>query len=313
MGKGSRVGIDVGGTKALAVALDADGEVIAEARAPSPKEPAALVATLAKLARAVGPASSLGVGVPGLVTRAGVLRAAPHLTYVKELPLRHLLEAQLGPPVLVANDATCATVAEWRIGAGADVNDLVMITLGTGIGGGIVAGGTLLQGVHGFAGEIGHVVVDPTGPFCPCGRRGCWERMASGTALARYAAAAAARGELDSVVEAAGGNPGAVTGELVVDAARQGDEAALALLDELGRWIAVGLVNLTNTLDPACFVLGGGLAGMCDLLVGPTRHWFNLLLYAPEHRPHPEVRLAMMGERAGAIGAAILGGDGDVR
>ncbi|MFZ9630261.1 MAG: ROK family protein, partial [Ilumatobacteraceae bacterium] len=191
MSRARRAGIDVGGTKCLGVVLDASGQLVGEWRRPTPKTPDALIETLVLLAGEMAPFDSLGVGVPGLVTRSGTLRAAPHLLEVSDFEVGALLTARLGLDVRVDNDATCATAAEWRLGAGVGSDDLVMVTLGTGIGGGVVAGGRLVRGAHGFTGEFGHMVVDPTGPPCPCGRRGCWERYASGTALARLGREAA--------------------------------------------------------------------------------------------------------------------------
>ena len=136
-----------------------------------------------------------------------------------------------------------------------------MVTLGTGIGGGLLQGGTLLTGAHGFAGELGHMVVDPSGPPCPCGRRGCWERFASGGGLGRLAREAAQAGQLPEVVALAGGDPEAVRGEHVTAAARAGDPGALAVIGQLGWWVALGLANLVAVVDPSMVVLGGGLAG----------------------------------------------------
>lgn len=175
-----------------------------------------------------------------------------------------------------------------------------------GVGGGIVAGGRLQRGAHGFTGEIGHIVVDPDGPPCPCGRRGCWERYASGSGLARLAREAAVGKRLRRVVELAGGEADHVRGEHVQAAALSGDPEALAVIDQFGRWVAIGLVNLTNILDPALFVLGGGLAQSPALYLGPIQRWFSELLYAPDLRPHPRLVFAQLGERAGAIGAALL-------
>jgi len=182
----------------------------------------------------------------------------------------------------------------------------VLVTLGTGIGGGIVAGGALQRGKHGFAGEFGHMIVDPDGPPCPCGRRGCWERYASGSGLARLAREAAVGRRATRVVALAGGDPEAVRGEMVMQAAREGDADALAVIDDFGRWVAVGLVNLANTLDPEVFVLGGGLAAGSDLYLDPIKRWFAELIYQPELRPLPDVTFARWSERAGAIGAALL-------
>ena len=301
-----RIGIDVGGTKCLGVLLDDEGEVAAEERRPTPKETDELVARLCELSEVLGPAESIGVGVPGLVTRQGMLRAAPHITRVADLPLRDLLMERLGREVVIDNDATSALLAESTIGNAQGVRDAVLVTLGTGIGGGVLAGGVIQRGANGFVGEMGHMVVDPEGPDCPCGRRGCWERFASGSALAHFGRVAAMAGELPAALALAGGDPQSLRGEHVTAAARAGDEASLAILDGFGRWVGIGLVNLTNLLDPELFVLGGGLVELRDLIVEPIRHWLGQLLYAPTFRPHPRLEIARLGERAGAVGAAML-------
>ena len=183
---------------------------------------------------------------------------------------------------------------------------MVLVTLGTGLGGGLVAGGRLQRGKHGFAGEYGHMVVDPDGPPCPCGRRGCWERYASGSGLARLAREAAVGRRVSRVLDLAGGDPEAVRGEMVQQAAREGDEDSLRVIDDFGRWVALGLVNLTNALDPEMFVLGGGLAAGSDLYLEPIKRWYQELIYQPELRAMPEVAFAHWMERAGAVGAALL-------
>ena len=314
---GPSLGIDVGGTKCLGVVIDDDGVVLAEAREPTPRGGDALIEVLAgivgELEAVAGRAESIGVGAPGLITIEGVLRSSPNVPDVFELDVAGRLSTRLGRPVAVANDATCAALAEWTVGAGRGVDDMVMVTLGTGIGGGIVAGGQLVVGSNGFAGEFGHMVVDPNGPPCPCGRAGCWERYASGSGLAQLARAAAVGGRLSRVLEVAGGDPALVRGEHVQAAAEEGDEAALAVIDTFARWVALGLVNLTNALDPAAFVLGGGLAEGAHLYLEPIERWFRALLYAPELRPHPALSFAVLGERAGAIGAAFLGTERLVR
>ncbi len=306
MTTGRRLGIDVGGTKCLGVILDDAGEVIEEQRRPTPKGPEAIIATLAELARAMGPWDSIGIGVPGLVTRTGVLRAAPNLVDINNFEVGALLSAELATTVHVDNDGTCAAAAEWKTGAARGISDFVMVTLGTGIGGGVIAGGALIRGANGFTGEIGHMVVDPDGPPCPCGRCGCWERYASGSGLGRLAREAAVGRRLERVVMLAGGDAEQVRGEDVQAAAREGDTDALQVIDLFGRWVALGLVNLANILDPAAFVLGGGLAASADLYLGPIQQWFTRLLYAPHLRPHPTLVFARLGERAGAVGAALL-------
>jgi glucokinase len=301
-----RAGIDVGGTKCLGVVLSPSGERIAEHRLPTPRGPEAIIDTLAELAGVLAPFDTIGVGVPGIITRDGTIKASPNLVDTDDFHVGPMLGARLGMKVEVDNDATCAAAAEWKVGAGIGADDFVMVTLGTGIGGGIVASGRLLRGVNGFAGEMGHMVVHPDGPSCPCGRRGCWERYASGSGLGRLAREAAVARQLTRVVEVAGGDPELVRGEHVQLAAREGDEQALDVIDTFGRWVALGLANLTNLLDPALFVLGGGLAASGDLYLGPITRWFGQLLYAPHLRPHPRVVFAELGEYAGAVGAALL-------
>ena len=301
-----RLGIDVGGTKCMALALDAHGSVVDDQRRPTPRAPDLLIDTVTELAQAMLPWDSIGVGMPGLVTRNGILRAAPNLVGINDLKVGELLGQRLDCFVHVDSDATCAAAAEWKHGAGRGIDDFVMITLGTGIGGGIVANGALVRGTNGFAGEIGHMVVDPDGPPCPCGRRGCWERYASGSGLAWLARRANSGNGVARTIELAGGDSAKVRGEHVADAAREGDAGALAIVDEYSRWVALGLVNLTNTLDPAMFVLGGGLAATADVFLAPIKHWFGELLYAPDLRPHPALAFAQLGEQAGAIGAALL-------
>lgn len=311
---GRRVGIDVGGTKALGVALDSEGNILSQELRPTPRgehSVGPLVDTLEELAQSLGVEDSLGIGVPGLVTRDGCLRAAPNLDGVADLPIAEMLAARMGREVHVDNDATCATVAEWRHGAGAGTDNLMLVTLGTGIGGGIVSNGAVQRGMNGFAGEFGHMVIDPNGPRCPCGRRGCWERYASGSGLAMLAREAATGHRLRAVVEHANGDPQAVRGEHVMAAALEGDDEALAVIDDFGRWVALGLSNLTNVFDPEMFVLGGGLAAGADLYLGPINKWFRELLYQPDLRPLPRIEFARWGPLAGAVGAALLGSIAD--
>ncbi len=332
-------GIDVGGTKVLGVALDAADHVVAEVRVPTPhrhqrdatedrdKGQGLLVDVLAgvverlsaeldethagasrgDVARGRVAVGDVGVGVPGLVDDHGVLCFAPNLPVGTGVDVGTALSRRLGGlRVVVDNDATCAALAEWTSGAAVGVSDAVMVTLGTGIGGGLVAGGRVLRGANGFAAEIGHMVVDPSGPLCPCGKRGCWERYASGSGLGRLAREAAHAGRLDAVLGLAGGDPEAVRGEHVTTAAGAGDADAIAVLAELGWWLALGLANLAAVLDPAAFVLGGGLVEQLGLVLGPTRTAFGELLVDRDYRPEIQILPASLGERAGAIGAALV-------
>jgi glucokinase len=306
----STVGVDVGGTKCLGVVLGDDGKVVREHRLPTPRGASgdALIDVVVDVAKELRGSDALpvGIGVPGLVDRDGVLRFAPNIPGVVELRVRDELAERLGVVPQVDNDATCAAWGEREFGAGRGRDNVILVTLGTGVGGGIVADGRLLRGAHGFAGEIGHMVVDVGGLPCPCGKRGCWERYASGSGLGRLARDAAHAGQIPKVVELAGGDPEAVRGEDVTAAATQGDGAAQAVMNSLAWWVALGLANLANVFDPECFVLGGGLVEAGAILLDPVREAFEDLVEAASHRPPIDIAPATLGERAGAIGAALV-------
>jgi glucokinase len=325
-------GLDVGGTKVLGLALDGSGEVLVEGRVPTPvvhdpsgyeKAREELLDSMATLATqlceragfdpaAHGVSPCVGVGVPGLVDDSGILRFAPNLPVGTGVDFASVLEGRLrGWHIAVDNDATCAVVAESTRGAASGASDAVMVTLGTGIGGGIISGGRVLRGVNGFAGELGHMVVDPSGPVCPCGRRGCWERYASGSGLGRLAREAAHAGRLGKVVNLAGGDPEAVRGEHVTQSASNGDTEARAVLEELGWWLALGLANLTNILDTGTFVVGGGMVEAIRIVLGSVRSSFAQMMEERHQRPEVQIVLARLGERAGAIGAALVARQGD--
>lgn len=301
------IGVDVGGTKCLGVAIE-KGAVVGTERRPTPRGAEQLVDTVssvvAALADRVGPPTSVGVGLPGSITRAGVLTSSPHLPGVVDYDATTAFGVKLGQPVAVVNDATGAALAEWTLGAGQGVNDMIMITMGTGIGGGVIADGRLLLGSRGYLGEFGHMMIDPDGPACPCGQHGCWERYASGSAIALEARRRAALGELDVVV-AACGTADAITAEQVVAAAADGDDDAIGVLEHFAYWMAVGLANLTNAFDPARFVLGGGVSRASAVIEEPLRRHWAAQLYASDLRAVPEIRFASLGEQAGAIGAAL--------
>jgi glucokinase len=306
------IGVDVGGTKVLGVAVDTDdpATVLAELRVPTPEGGAGLVDAVLELVAAleaqVGTPSGLGVGVPGLVDRHGVLHMGPHLRHLAEVPLASMLHGASGLRTAVDNDANCHAVAEHAGGAAQGADEALVVTLGTGIGAGIITGGQLLHGANGFAGEPGHMIVDPNGPPCPCGKRGCWERFGSGSGLGRLARDAALGHQLDAVVALAGGDPEDVRGEHVTAAARSGDAEAIAVLGEFTQWIALGLANLANILDPEVIVIGGGLVDAADVLLPEVRARFARLVMAGELRPELPILPAALGGRAGAVGAAVL-------
>lgn len=311
MASGVTVGVDVGGTKCLAVAVDDSGRVVAERRVPTPRAADDVLDSVAQLARQLqsdtGVVDAVGVGMPGLVDRAGVLRFAPNLPGVVDVDVRTGLAARLGgAEVRVENDATCAGWAEARAGAAAGRDHVVLVTLGTGIGGGLVGEGRLYRGAWGFAGEVGHMVVDPEGPACPCGQRGCWERFASGSGLGRLGGEAARDGRAPELLARASGDAGAVSGEQVSEAAAAGDPGAVAVVEQFAWWVALGLANLANVLDPELFVIGGGVVEAGEVVLAPVRSAFADLVATTRHRPEVKIVPAALGEHAGAIGAALL-------
>jgi glucokinase len=313
MGDEATIGVDIGGTKVLGVAVGADGSVVADAKVATPGTGEELMDVVAALVTALSvhtpgrAVAGVGVGAPGLVDAIGVLRAAPNLAGMAGLALRTGLAARLpGIPVRMGNDATFAAWAEWERGAARGASHVVLVTLGTGIGGGMVIDGILIEGTHGYAGEFGHMVVDPHGPACPCGKRGCWERFASGSALAAMGRRAAEIGHAARILQLAGGDPSAVQGEHVTRAAAEGDPASVTIVAEFGWWVALGLANLVNLLDPDCVVVGGGLVDAWPVLLEPVMTVFTAQVEGFEHRSHVRLVPAELGERAGAIGAALL-------
>ncbi|MEN9552703.1 MAG: glucokinase [Actinomycetota bacterium] len=281
----NHVGIDVGGTKCHGVRIDSDGTLLAELRYPTPHADD-LISLLESMFRELGGETTLGIGVPGLISHDGIIHASPNLVGARDVPVGPELRRQTGIAVHVENDATSAAFAEWRVGAAAGTRDAIMVTLGTGIGGGIVMGGELHRGAHGFAGEIGHMVVERNGVPCPCGLHGCWERYASGSAL-RYLS-------------------GGLSGEEVFRKFYEGDSAAQSVVNEFAQWIAVGLASLTNICDPEVIVLGGGVVESFNGDLSVIEKYLSQSLYSSAARPHPRLCSATLGERAGAIGAALL-------
>jgi glucokinase len=305
----STIGVDVGGTKVRAVRLDEGGAVATDPTQASPRDGPSLVAEIVASAGRLcrGTPSAVGVGVPGLVDVEGVVRFAPNLHGIEGYELAASLRAVLPQTsIWVGNDATAACWAEHSQGAGRGSGEVLMVTLGTGIGGGIVSGGRLIEGVNHYAGEFGHMVVDPHGPRCPCGKQGCWERFASGSGLGALGREMAIAGEAPRLVELAGGDSESVRGEHVTVAAAEGDAAAIEIMERFAWWVALGLANLANALDPEIIVLGGGLVSAGDVLLEPTRMAFTSLVEAPSVRGEIRIEPAALGVGAGAIGAALL-------
>ncbi len=308
-GQAQAVGIDVGGTKIAAMLVDASGAILARDTVPTPADD--MVATLdamVEVARAVSSPAvrAIGVGAAGLVEFAtGTLAFAPNLAW-RDVKISEHVGGVLGLPTLTDNDANAAAWAEYRFGAGRGGDDMLLVTVGTGIGGGIVSGGRLFRGAHGFAAEIGHVIVEPGGPLCGCGNRGCWEQVASGHAITRAGRDAARQHPHSLVARLADGDPGNVNGPLVTEAAQQGDEVARGILAEVGRRLGEGIAGLVNVIDPSIVVVGGGAIAAGELILQTARSSFRDAVEAPQHRPDVPVVAAALGNDAGAVGAAAL-------
>lgn len=291
--------------------VDRAGRIIDIKVASTPPSPEAVLGGLVELLAEVlenseSPVEGIGIGAAGLVdVRAGVVRYAPNLSY-RDVPIVDVVSRKFGVATTLDNDATCAGYAEFRIGSGQGAEDMIMVTLGTGIGGGFIFGGHLYRGSQGFAAEIGHMVIDPSGPRCGCGQVGCWERLASGTALGEMAREAAALPGGARILAAADGQLERVRGESVMRAADEGDPVAKNLIEELGRNVGVGLANLANILDPERFVVGGGLIRLGEALLAPARAELLEKIEGAGYRPEVEVVAAELGDDAGVIGAALM-------
>jgi len=309
---GLTIGVDVGGTKAAGGVVDEAGTVLAAVRRPTPsQDPQAtedVIATVVEELRENYDVEAVGLGAAGFVdeSRSTVL-FAPNLAWRQE-PLRADVERRVGLPVVVENDANAAAWAEYRFGAGRGHRHVVLVTLGTGIGGGIVVDGALYRGRFGIGGEFGHVNAVRDGRRCGCGNRGCWEQYASGRALVREAQELARESPLVAgrMLELAGGSADAIDGPVVTRAAAEGDPSALECFRLVGDWLGRGLADLAAVLDPSCFVLGGGVSEAGDLLLQPAARAFTASLTGRGHRPVAAVKLAELGAAAGLVGAADL-------
>ncbi len=304
------VGIDLGGTNVRAAVVDGKGQVEVEERAPTPADWPALRATIVELLDRLGGArpgvGAVGVGAAGMVDRHGMVHYAPNIPKLIRVPLQALLTEQLDVPVAVDNDANVAALGELRYGAAQGVRHGLVITLGTGIGGGIIHDGRIARGAHGFAAEVGHWQFDPDGPACACGEPGHWEAVASGGGLGALARARAAAGEAPNVLARAGGDLRAVTGVHVGESAAAGDADGRSIVEGYARQVALGFAGLANILDPELIVVSGGLVGLGDVLLKPLRDAFGAHLEGAPYRPEVPIVAAALGDRAGVVGAAAL-------
>lgn len=306
------IGIDIGGTSVKAGVVDEDGLVLEsisrQTPSTSPIEVENTIAGIVQDLRSRHYVYAVGIGAAGFVdvTRATVL-FAPHLAWRNE-PLRDAINRRVGLSAVIENDANCAAWAESRFGAAQNEPDLVCVTLGTGIGGGLIIDGQVQRGRHGLAGEFGHMQVVSGGHCCECGNQGCWEQYASANALVREARRALASEDprAKPLLDLAGGAPASVTGILVSQAALAGDPLCLGLLTAMGEWLGVGIANLVAALDPGTVVVGGGVADAGELLIGPARSVFRSTLTGRGFRPEARIVGAHLGNQAGLIGAADL-------
>jgi glucokinase len=312
------VGLDIGGTKVLGAVVDADGTILDEHRVPSPTGSwegmlDAITTVVGELRTRRPEVETVGIGAAGMVDLDGMIHYAPNVLGFRKTPVQADVAAAVGLPTVVDNDANVAAYAELRFGAARGLTDAIVITLGTGIGGGVLVGGQVLRGAHGFAAEVGHFQIDPNGPMCACGERGHWEAIDSGTALGRMAQEAATRGDLPSVLHAVDGDVDTIRGPHVSDAARAGASDALALVDAYAFNVAIGLVGLANIFDPAVIAIAGGLVNDDDLYLAPITKHFLGHIEGHDYRPTPDVVPAALGERAGVIGAAAVALDSSPR
>jgi glucokinase len=306
------IGVDVGGTKVAAGIVDESGSVLALVRRPTPSddvaETEAVIAEVVAELTARYDVVAVGIGAAGWIAddRATVL-FSPHLAWRNE-PLRDALKGRIGLPVTVENDANAAAWAEYRYGAARGERVVACVTLGTGIGGGLVVSGILYRGAHGVSCEWGHMCVVPDGRRCVCGNRGCWEMYASGSALARDARELAEVSPVAAhrLLELVEGEPAALTGADVTIAAREGDPAAVEIFTAMGRWLGRGIADLAAIIDPSVVVIGGGVSEAGDLLLNPARDTFLSSLTGRGFRPAAPIRLAALGPDAGLVGAADL-------
>ena len=307
-----RIGIDLGGTNIAVGAVDDGHAIVSRVSVPTlARRPAAEVvgdmgnaveAALAKAGLSIGDCRSIGIGSPGTCnSAAGVVERAYNLGW-DHVPVCRMLEERFHVPCRLSNDANCAALAEQVAGAAVGHDNVVLITLGTGVGGGIVADGQLLEGVGGTGAEVGHTVLVLDGEDCTCGRKGCWEAYASATALIRQGKRAAAA-QPESLL--AGYGEG-LTGKDVFDAAAAGDAAAQAVVDRYCVYVAAGITDLVNILGPEKVLIGGGISRQGERLLAPIRAYVAANCFGGHDRTPPVIECARLGNEAGIIGAAAL-------
>ena len=310
------LGVDLGGTKILTAVTTSQGEMLSRDHSvtPAQKGHEVVIQSIVESAhRALRQADvtisdfiAIGVGAPGLSNpETGVLFTSPNLPGWRDVPLRDIIQEKLSKKTFLINDANAAALGESYFGAARGARNFIYITISTGIGGGIVIDGKIYNGAIGAAGEVGHMTIDDDGPICNCGNRGCWETLASGTALAREARHRIEEGAKTSILEYAGGDVEKVTGRVIQDAAEKGDRLAKELIGRTGYYVGVGLANLVNIFNPELIVIGGGLSNIGDMLFEPA---FKTTRDRAYKETFQAVRFATakLGRNSGVLGAAIF-------
>jgi glucokinase len=304
------IGVDVGGTKIGAGVVTPEGEVLNEVLYPTAAIPQRLLSSISRAITEVRDGYEVGgvcLAVPGLIlAQENKVAFSPNLHAIEEIPLKDELEPEVGLPLSIENDANAAAWGEFRFGAGSEVEHLIFMTLGTGVGGGVISHGVLLRGAQGVGGELGHMTIHPTGPRCGCGNRGCLEALASGTAIQRRAREVANERPASALGRLAIERQ--VLGEDVTELAREGDEAAISVLEEAGRWLGIGLAGFVNVFNPKVVAIGGGVVGAGDLILEPARREVHLRAISPA-RDFVEIKEATLGPESGVLGAAALARD----
>ena len=305
------IGIDVGGTSIRAAVVDPDGQVLDSAQAPTPQNSRALESGLDRAVRELAArhdVAAVGLAVAGFINSdRTVVRFAPHLPWVNR-PVAREMSERVGLPVILEHDANAAAWAEHRFGAAAGAGNVVMVAIGTGIGAALLIDGKIYRGSYGIAPELGHLQVVPDGRQCSCGKRGCWERYCSGTALVDTANEFLAANPTGSTVLAREAflDPGSLTGRRIAGAAQDGDVVALDTLAEFARWLGIGLALVSDVYDPDRIVIAGGVATSSALFLDAAREHYAAQITGAGHRPLARIRVTQLGEAAGMIGAADI-------
>lgn len=313
---GLTIGVDIGGTKIAAGVVDEEGNILSTHQVPTPGTPEAIVDAIASAvegARAGHEIVGVGIGAAGYVNRQrSTVYFAPNIDWRQE-PLKQAVETRVSLPVVVENDANAAAWGEYKFGAGKGHRNVICITLGTGLGGGIIIGNKLRRGHFGVAAEFGHIRMVPDGLLCGCGSQGCWEQYASGRALVRYAKqrANATPENAEILLGLGDGSPEGIEGKHISMAARQGGQSPSTPTARLARWAGAGLADLASLFDPSAFIVGGGLSDEGELVLDPIRNSYKRWLVGGNWRPVADVIAARLGNKAGLVGAADLAREPD--